>query len=147
MTPGTADDEQLADLADAITALAHRLKNHCRAADGGSPLTGTEILVIRQVHGAPGASPTDVAGATGLSRSATSTALRTLEARGLVRREQSAQDARTARLHPTPAADENLRRVRAEWAGTLRRAGAVATDPAAQGVDALRALARALSAR
>jgi DNA-binding MarR family transcriptional regulator len=102
--------------------------------------------VIRAIHRAPGASPSRIAEATGLARSNVSTALRTLEARGLVLREHPTGDGRTVELVATTLAEEHLARIREFWAHRLEqappevRAAAIAALPAL--TDLVAALAR-----
>lgn len=90
-----------------------------RAARRG-PLTGTEIAVIRQIHRAPRATPSQIAEATGLRRSNVSTAIRALEAGGLVVRDQHAGNARSVALVPTALASESVARINAYWAALLQ---------------------------
>jgi len=140
VTPG------LADLADVVVELARHLDVRSPELRDIVPLTGTEVAVIREVHRATRPTPSRIAAATGLARSNVSTALRTLEARGLVVREHADGDRRTVRLVATPLADEHLARIHEFWG---RRLGGVpdgVRDAALDALPALAALAEALVA-
>nr|WP_255670344.1 MarR family transcriptional regulator [Aeromicrobium wangtongii] len=102
------------------------------------PLTGTEIAVIRQIHRAPRSTPSQIAESTGLRRSNVSTAIRALEAGGLVVREQLAGNARSVALVPTARAAESVARINAYWAALLHD---VPADLLRAGVEAAPALA------
>jgi DNA-binding MarR family transcriptional regulator len=117
-------DERMADLADLILALARTITTESLLDEQVVELTATEINVMRFVDRHPGTSPTEVAAATGLQRSNLSRALRTLEAKGLVKRSTGRGDARQAQLNPTRRAEANLRRLRANWSRLLGNAGA-----------------------
>jgi DNA-binding MarR family transcriptional regulator len=117
-------DERLADLADVILALARTIATDVQLDDQVAKLTVTEINVLRFVDRHPGASPTEVAAATGLQRSNLSRAVRDLEAKGLVARSVDGGDARHAQLTSTGRAAANLRRLRANWSRLLGSAGA-----------------------
>ncbi|EYC51111.1 MarR family transcriptional regulator [Hylemonella gracilis str. Niagara R] len=115
-------DEQLASLADAVLELARKLDIRHPELHGLPPLTGTEVAVIRDVHARPHATPSQIADATGLQRSNVSTALRALEARGLVQREAAEGNARNVEVVPTDLAVEGIRRIKAYWSQRLRQA-------------------------
>jgi|EndMetStandDraft_6_1072998.scaffolds.fasta_scaffold92177_2 DNA-binding MarR family transcriptional regulator len=117
-------DERLADLADMILALARTIATELQPDEQVVELTVTEINVLRFVDRHPGASPTEVAAATGLQRSNLSRAVRSLESKGLVKRSTDGGDGRHAQLHTTRRADANLRRLRAHWSRLLSSAGA-----------------------
>lgn len=108
--------ELLADLADLVLNVARevRFRDHDRS--DAITLTASEGNVMRFVHHHPGATPSEVARATGLQRSNLSTVLRVLEERDLVHRIGDAHDRRGVVLHPTPAAEANLAILRSEWA-------------------------------
>jgi DNA-binding MarR family transcriptional regulator len=132
-------DAQLAELADVVTALAHQLDTRSPELRDVVPLTGTEIAVIRQIHRAPRSTPSQIAEATGLRRSNVSTAIRALEAGGLVVRDQLAGNARSVALVPTARAADSVARINAYWAALLRD---VPSDALAAAVAAAPALAR-----
>lgn len=117
-------DERLADLADAILALARVISTDAHLDPQTVELTAGEINVMRYVDRNPGASPAAVAAATGMRRSNLSRAIRDLEAKGMVRRTGSDTDGRQVRLHPTERAARNLNRLRANWSRLLASAGA-----------------------
>lgn len=116
-------DEQLADLADLVLAVARAITIDAHLDPTIVDLTATEINVMRYVDRHPGTSPTAVAAATGLQRSNLSRALRDLEAKGMVHRTADAADARQARLAPTARAAANLKRLRANWSRLLSSVG------------------------
>lgn len=120
MSKGVSD-EQLAELAHAVLELSRKLDVRTPALRDLVPLTGTEVAVIRAVHRHPRCTPSQVAELTGLKRSNVSTAIRTLEAGGLIVREHPAGDGRTVELVPTPLANENVERIRQFWADQLRQ--------------------------
>ena len=138
VTPG------LADLADVVVELARHLDVRSPELRDIVPLTGTEVAVIREIHRTPRPTPSRIAVATGLARSNVSTALRTLEARGLVLREHTDGDRRTVRLVATPLADEHLARIKAFWDGRLGAVPDDVRDAALRALPALGALADAL---
>ena len=137
--PTTPTSAQLAELADVVLDLAHTLDIKNPELRGVVPLTGTEIAVIRQIHRTPRATPSQIADATGLRRSNVSTAIRTLEAGGLVVREHPVGNARSVSLVPTDLASQSVARINAYWAGVLREAP---EDLLADGVAATSTLAR-----
>lgn len=115
-------DARLADLADAVLELADKLDPRHPELRDVVPLTGTEVVVIRELHRHPHSTPSQLAAATGLQRSNVSTALRALEAAGLVLREQDGANARQVVLVPTAKAARNVESIRAFWAERLRHA-------------------------
>ncbi|MGW0036231.1 MarR family winged helix-turn-helix transcriptional regulator [Gordonia sp. NPDC003376] len=117
----TDDPDMLADLADAVMELSRKLDPRSPGIRDVIALTGTEVAVIRQVHRHPRITPSRLAGLTGLQRSNISTALRSLEARGMVVREHPDGNARSVELVATELARENLRRLRAHWVTLLSR--------------------------
>lgn len=135
--------EQLADLADLVTAVARAAKAQVSADPSVFDLSVTEVTVLRYIDHHPDASPSAVAAATGLQRSNLSRALRDLEGKGLVRRSADPADSRQAVLRSTDLAAENLGRVRAIWARLFEEALHGAGD-LAPALDLLRALERGL---
>lgn len=117
-------DDELADLADVILALARTISTEAHLDPQIVDLTATEINVMRYVDRNPGVSPAAVAAATGLQRSNLSRAVRELEAKGMMQRTCSESDGRSAQLHSTKRAAENLKRLRANWSRLLTSAGA-----------------------
>ncbi|WP_300681583.1 MarR family transcriptional regulator [Nocardioides sp.] len=135
-------DAGLAGLADTVLKLAAKLDIRSPALRDVIPLTGTEIAVMREIHQLDRPSPSQIADATGLQRSNVSTALRNLEARGLVVRQHSAGDARAIELIATPLAGEILQRIHDYWVTRLR---ALPPTLQAEGVAAVDVLARIAS--
>lgn len=122
-------DDQLADIAETILGIARELRLRIDA--DPEHLTPSESHVMRYINHRPGVTPSEVARFTGLQRSNLSTALRTLEKRGLIHRRADPADARAANLFPTRHANDNLARLRHQWAeqvssaldGDARRVG------------------------
>ncbi len=125
-------DEESANVAEAILGIARELR--LRVDADPDHLTPSESHVMRYVNHRPGVTPSEVARFTGLQRSNLSTALRTLEKRGLVTRRADPNDARAVNLFPTRRATDNLARLRHQWAaqihdalrGDVRRVGQAA---------------------
>jgi DNA-binding MarR family transcriptional regulator len=123
----------LADLAELILNVAREIRSR-RPGDDDRVihLSWSEAHVMRFVDHNPGAAPSDVAEATGLRRSNLSTALRSLEAHGLVERRSDPSDRRGINLYPTALAASNLALVRTDWArhlaSTLGEDRAAVTD-------------------
>lgn len=144
-TAAHVDDDDLADLADAIIAIAHRLTPRGRDSGDLIPLTGSEIEVVRAVHAHPRITPTQLSAAIGMGRNNISTAVRSLEARGIVVRHRPAGDGRSVELETTDLAAQNLQRARAVWVQRLRAATEPTVRDSAAARDALRRLADELS--
>jgi len=147
VTGDQGSSRRLAHLADVVLELARHLDIRSAELRGVVPLTGTEVAVIRAIHHAPRSSPSSIATATGIARSNVSTALRTLEARGLVVREHPAGDGRTVELVPTALAAEHMAQIHEFWAQRLGEAPAATQAAALAAVPALTDLAEALARR
>ena len=113
---------ELADLILAISRHVHASKAF--AFDSWSPL---ESAVMRFIDRNPGTSASAAAEATQLISSNFSRALRSLEKKGLVRRDVDQNDARRVHLYPTELAHENLRLLRDVWGRLL---DGIIDDPA-----------------
>jgi DNA-binding MarR family transcriptional regulator len=126
-----------ADLADLVLTLARDIRGPGYSDRTIVPLTDAECTVMRFVDRNPGSTLGTVAVATGFQRSNLSTLVSSLAGRGLVEKRASASDARVVELHPTPAAGENLERLRAEWSAVLEDAVAhsSATAPSAAALE------------
>ncbi len=111
--------EALADLAELILTVAREIRFPRFDDDRIVALGFSDANVMRYIDHHPGATPSDVAQATGLHRSNLSTALRTLERHGLVERRNDSADRRGVNLFPTARAAANLALVRGEWARAL----------------------------
>ncbi len=111
------DASRLFDLADLILAVGRQIRSpHDLSADWCTPVEST---VMRFIDRNPGTSARAASEATLLPSSNFSRALRSLEDKGLVRREAGARDARTVHLYPTARARENLQQLRDAWSRTL----------------------------
>lgn len=139
-------DQQLAAFADVVLDLAHKLDLRHPDLRDVVPLTGTEISVIREIHKHPRATPSQIAEATGLKRSNVSAAVRTLEAGGLVVREQLPGNARSVALVPTQQAAESIQRIHAHWSRLLARAPESALREALAARAALTDIAETIAA-
>jgi len=126
---------QLADLAELVMSVSRRLNAVVRADAQAVQLSSLERLVMRHIGLHPGTTPTQISNLFGMKSSNTSTALRSLERRGFVRREVDPDDGRAAHLYPTQSATDNLARVRAHWAQLL--GPYVSSDAKLDGVVAL----------
>lgn len=115
------DATQLIELAELTLATARKLRRLGHTAPGGVELTPSEALVMQHIDRHPGATSAVLASCLGLQASNTSTAVRSLQAKGFVRREIDAEDRRVIRLYPTKAAADNLDRVRDAWVRELSR--------------------------
>jgi len=138
------DHARLARLADVVHDLAHHLDIRQPELRDVVPLTGTEVAVIREIHRRPASTPSQIAEATGLQRSNVSTAVRTLEAGGLVVREQQPGNARSVSLVPTEKAAESVERINSFWAARLGVAEAADLETALGALDALSRIAATL---
>ena len=114
--------EQLADLADVVTAVSRVIKLRTATDPSVLDLSVTEVTVLRYIDHHPGVSPSVVAAGTGLQRSNLSRALRDLEAKKLVRRAADTTDNRQSLLHSTELAADNLAHIRAIWSEMFREA-------------------------
>jgi len=81
------------------------------------PLTETERTVMRVIDLFPGSAPSDIAARTRLQRTNVSTALSSLENKGLITRTPS--EGRGVAVHPTGLAATNLSNLRAAWSAQL----------------------------
>ncbi|NTW42114.1 MAG: winged helix-turn-helix transcriptional regulator [Cellulomonadaceae bacterium] len=124
--PGT----ELADLAEAMLAIAREIRAYLPAGDDLVHLTMTESNVMRHIDRHPGTTPSATAAATGVARSNLSAALRSLEAKGFVVLSRDETDHRGVHLEATPAAGANLALLRERWAGLLADALDGSGEPA-----------------
>lgn len=121
-----------ADVANAILTLAREIELRLEIDPMVVALPATAREVVRYVHhDHPGATPSQIAAATGLLRPNVSAALRTLEDRGLVERRRDSPDGRSTQVYVTDRARENLERVRTLWSSMLRSALPPQVDPEA----------------
>jgi len=116
MPDNTADDP-LADLADLILNVGRLVRARTPDDPGTVPLTETERQVMRVVDLYPGAAPSEIARRARLQRTNVSTALRSLEERGMISR--AATTGRGIAVTPTEYAAANLRILRAAWSREL----------------------------
>ena len=107
----------LVELADLIHGIGRQLRPPSDLEPG--LCTPVEITVMRFINLNPGTSARAASTATLLPSSNFSRVVRGLEAKGLVRRESDARDARSVRLYPTSLAEKNLKRLRDAWSHSL----------------------------
>ncbi|WP_410590571.1 MarR family winged helix-turn-helix transcriptional regulator [Amycolatopsis sp. lyj-23] len=105
-----------ADLADLVLNVARLIRLRTPAEPDVVPLTATERQVMRSVDLDPGCAPSRIAERTGLQRTNVSTALRGLEAKGMLTR---TGHGRTVTVHPTELARTNLTVLRGAWSELL----------------------------
>jgi DNA-binding MarR family transcriptional regulator len=105
-----------ADLADLVLNVARLIRLRTPAEPDVVPLTATERQVMRIVDLHPGCTPSRIAERTGLQRTNVSTALRGLEAKGMLTR---SGQGRTVAVHPTALAQANLGVLRGAWSELL----------------------------
>jgi DNA-binding MarR family transcriptional regulator len=103
------------ELARELESVLHQLgkiSNRVRrnATDVAS-LPPSELEVIRLVTSEPGLRVADVAERLAMQASNVSAAVRQLAAQGLIERREDERDGRVTRLHPTPQADANRRKL------------------------------------
>ena len=137
MTRPPRDDEQLADLVDLVTSIAREVRHSAPSGGQVVRLSSAETAVMRHVDRNPGVTAGELAAATGLQRSNLSTALRGLEANGLIERRG---DGRSVHVHPTAKAADNLAHLREEWAGRVDSALEGDTAHVADALALLRSL-------
>jgi MarR family transcriptional regulator, temperature-dependent positive regulator of motility len=114
------DEEQtsrLFELADLILAVGRQI--HASKEFAAESWTPLESAVMRFIDRNPGTSASAAAEATQLISSNFSRAVRSLEKKGLVRRDVDQHDARRVRLYPTAQAHDNLQRLRDVWSRLL----------------------------
>jgi DNA-binding MarR family transcriptional regulator len=114
------DDDPLAELADLILNVGRLVRARTPAGPDVVPMTETERHVMRVVDLYPGSSPSEIAARAQLQRTNVSTALRELEAKGMVTR--TATSGRGIAVSPTERAAANLRTLRAAWSRELASA-------------------------
>lgn len=120
------DTSRLFELADLIHGVGRQLRPPPDLEPG--MCTPIETTVMRFINNNPGTSARTAAEGTLLPSSNFSRVVRSLETKGLVRREADVRDARGVRLYPTDLAQENRKRLRSEWSRALE---GIFDDPSA----------------
>jgi DNA-binding MarR family transcriptional regulator len=115
--PAKSEDELLADLADLVLNVGRLIRARTPTGPEVVPLTETERQVMRLVDLHPGCTPSDIASRGRLQRTNVSTALGSLEAKGMV--ERATAGGRNIAVHPTELAATNLQVLRSAWAAQL----------------------------
>jgi DNA-binding MarR family transcriptional regulator len=123
LTAPPHSDPRWADLADLILIIAREIQYAGYQDPEAVPLTQSEGMVMRYLQDHAGASPSQIAAATGLQRTNLSAVLRGLERKDLAERRTSTDDLRGATIHPTEHGRRNYALVRQEWASVVSAAG------------------------
>lgn len=118
--------ELFAELTDRILQVARKLNATPHADPDVVPLSTLESLALQRIDRHPGLTSGQLAAALRLRSSNTSSVIRSLTEKGMVRREPDPNDKRAALLHPTPKAADSIRRRRDEWADAV--AGVLSDD-------------------
>lgn len=117
---------ELGDLAERILRVARRLDAYRFRDPGITQVSPVEAMLLRYIDDYPGTSPGAMARALLMRGSNVSSGLRSLEGKGLVRREADKADARVVHLFATDLAQVSVHKVRAEWGRML--AGQLPSD-------------------
>ena len=141
-----ASDRDLAALADAVLALAHQLERRGTTARQMAALTGSEVMVLREIHRRPGITATRIASATGTQRSYISALAHSLEQRGLLHRCDPSDGDRGVGFRLTDRAEADFRLVQEQWVARLRTAPAELLAAAAHMTGTLDDVARDIAA-
>jgi DNA-binding MarR family transcriptional regulator len=123
--------ERWAELADLVLSVAREIQFRGYDSPEAISLSIPEGTVMRYLHRHPGVPPSQIAEATGLQRTNVSSALRSLEARGLIERHDCPEDRRGSKIYPTPLGTSNYALVREEWASIFSAAAEQADSLAA----------------
>lgn len=118
----TSHTERWAELADLVLTISREIQFHGYASPEAISLSIPEGTVMRYLHRHPGVPPSQIAEATGLQRTNVSSTLRSLEARGLIERQDCPEDRRGSRIFPSSLGASNYALVREEWAALLAAA-------------------------
>ncbi|HUA72718.1 MAG TPA: MarR family winged helix-turn-helix transcriptional regulator [Solirubrobacteraceae bacterium] len=117
------EEETPTDLAVVLHDLAWLLPRTIgREPDPRHVLPASELEIMRLLVRRPGLSVNETAAELRLAPANVSTALRALEARGLLERRRDPADGRVVRLHPTTAALEHRRGQERAWGNALAHA-------------------------
>lgn len=112
--PG-ARERLVGDAAVAMMSVARKLNERGFHADSVKALLSPQdTLILRLLERAPGSTPSRIGESLGLRSSNTSAALRSLEQRGLIRREPDLADKRIVHVHHSDAATTALRELNRE---------------------------------
>jgi DNA-binding MarR family transcriptional regulator len=123
--------DALSRLPEMLFEIADRLQLRAPTEAGLSELPPSEIEVLRLVTLFPGCGITFLADRTKMRQANTSSTVRSLVQRGLVRKMPGEPDRRAVRLYPTAQASRELEALRQVWLGRLLSAfaGAGLTEP------------------
>lgn len=93
----SSDEQDPATVLRELAWVVHR----CAPDRAGGPIPTTEVALLKQVNDAPGSTVGELAASLGLRQPNVSSALRSLERRGLVRRNKADDDQRVTRISLT----------------------------------------------
>lgn len=113
------DPAQLHVLASHLHDLSRTISRTLPSLAALEPLPASELAAILNIQSDPGITLTALAERLGMRQSNTSTVVRILVERGLVRREKNPGDLRVTHLHPTEIALRNNEVVENSWSQTL----------------------------
>lgn len=139
--------ERWAELADLILSISREIQFRGYTSSEAISLSIPEGTVMRYLHRYPGATPSQIAEATGLQRTNVSSTLRSLEARGLIERHDCPGDRRGSKIYPTALGTSNYALVRQEWAALLSTAAEQTNDSLMSTLELLARIEQGLAAR
>jgi DNA-binding MarR family transcriptional regulator len=140
--PESPDDELLADLADLVLNVGRLIRARTPVGSEIVALTETERQIMRLIDLHPGCAPSDIAARGRLQRTNVSTALRSLEAKGMIERSHTG---RQVTVTATRLAATNLQALRSAWGHELVHALHADTETIRQCNDLLSALEQRLT--
>jgi len=140
------EEELWADLANSILVIAREVQFRGYEDPRAVPLSQSEGIVMRHMQRLRSASPTAIAGATGIQRPNLTPVLKSLESKGLIQRTARPEDGRGSLLVLTERGRENYRLVRREWAKALNMAAGGAGQDLAAAADLLSQIEQGLAA-
>ena len=133
------------DALEAIRVLVNSLRQSARTIERRTGATNAQVFLLQQLAGEPGLSVNDLAERAKTNQSTVSVVVARLVDAGLVRKERSAADARTAVLQLTPDGRRLVRRAPAPPTALLLDAvGSLNARQARELASGMRALIRAL---
>jgi DNA-binding MarR family transcriptional regulator len=130
--------ELITELAILIHYVGRKLSLHMPEHPDIVPLSALEGIFLEHISRHPGIRPSELSADLGVKSSNTSTVLRAMEDKGMVRRTVDAGDARGVQVFLTARAEAAIARIHEDWVRIL--AGLIRED------DGLRAATRLLAA-
>mgnify|MGYP001046200376 CR=1 FL=1 len=111
--------EQLAEFAHLLLYVGRKLSLHTPDHSEVVPLSTLEGVCLEYIHRHPGTTSGDIASHLGLKSSNASAILRSMEAKGMVKREASAKDRRQVSVWLTPLAERSIDLIAQDWVRLL----------------------------